>query len=197
VPRLQVRATTGSLVVAGAAARLCAAYGLVAEQCPRPVTLFRLEWHISPFTSLAVGHGENHVIRLMQSFEFSASHRLFRRELSDDENRRVFGKCSNLNGHGHNYVVEVTVSGEVDAGGTVIDLLRMQRIVKERVIDQFDHKNLNLDCEEFSALIPSIENIALVIWKRLHGAFEGSELRNVRVWETPKTYAEIAGGSGA
>ena len=134
------------------------------------------------------------MMRLTQSFEFSAAHRLFSAELSDAENRRLFGKCSNPNGHGHNYVVEVTVCGTNSADkGTVTDVGHIDRVVLERVIEPFDHKNLNLECPEFAQLNPSVENIARVIWDRLKGAFAGCRLASVRVWETPKTCAEYTG----
>jgi 6-pyruvoyltetrahydropterin/6-carboxytetrahydropterin synthase len=134
------------------------------------------------------------VIQVTQSFEFSASHRLYCSSMSEDENRQVFGKCANKNGHGHNYVVEVTTCGQPhDTTGTVVDLASAQRVVKDRVIDRFDHKHLNHDCEEFRSMNPSVENIARVVWDRLHGQFGQAELARVRVWETPKTYAEYDG----
>ena len=106
----------------------------------------------------------------------------------------MFGKCANPNGHGHNYVLEVTIRGTPDErSGTLTDLPRFERIVKERVIDRFDHKYLNLDCAEFRSLNPSVENIARIIWQRLEGALEPSTLASVRVWETPKTCAECTG----
>ena len=134
------------------------------------------------------------MVRLTQSFEFSASHRLHSESLSEEQNQVVFGKCANPNGHGHNYVLEVTICGTPDEpSGTLTDLPRFERIVKERVIDRFDHKYLNLDCTEFRSLNPSVENIARVIWQRLEGALAPSTLASVRVWETPKTCAECTG----
>ena len=134
------------------------------------------------------------MVRLTRSFEFSAAHRLYCEDFTDEENRRMFGKCSNPHGHGHNYVLEVTVGGTPEEIGTVIDPPHLDEIVNERVIEPFDHKNLNVECDDFKALNPSVENIARAIWKRLEGVFEGCELVSVRVWETPKTYAEYAGG---
>lgn len=135
------------------------------------------------------------MIRLTQSFEFAAAHRLYCPELDDQENQRLFGKCSNPNGHGHNYVLEVTVGGEPDeATGTIVDPPHFERTVNQRVIERFDHKHLNLDCAEFQSLNPSVENIARVIWDRLDGGFERCRLLGIRVWETPKTYAEYCGG---
>ena len=103
-------------------------------------------------------------------------------------------KCANPNGHGHNYVLEITVSGRPDdATGTIVDLPHFQRVVNRRAVERFDHKHLNLDCAEFAALNPSVENIARVIWRCLEGAFDRCELTTVRVWETPKTFAEYDG----
>ncbi|NOS99093.1 MAG: 6-carboxytetrahydropterin synthase [Phycisphaerales bacterium] len=125
------------------------------------------------------------------AFEFSAAHRLYCASLNAEENRRLFGKCANPNGHGHNYVLEVTVRGIPDAAsGVLIGLDALARIVNERVIERFDHKHLNLDCAEFAELNPSVENIARVIFEKLNGAFEPAALDCIRVYETPKTWAE-------
>jgi len=133
------------------------------------------------------------MVEVVQQFEFSAAHRLYCPDLGDEENRRVFGKCANPNGHGHNYLLEVTVSGRPDEStGRVIALDAFQRVVRAEVIDRFDHKHLNLDCEEFAGVNPSVENIAQVIWSRLEGRFAPAALSRVRVWETPKTCAEVS-----
>ncbi|RIK62987.1 MAG: 6-pyruvoyl tetrahydrobiopterin synthase [Planctomycetota bacterium] len=132
---------------------------------------------------------------MTQCFEFSASHRLHVPGLSDEENRRVFGKCNNPNGHGHNYQVEVTVAGPVDARtGSVLPLPAFESLVKREVIDRLDHKHLNSDTEEFARLNPSVENIARVIWEILEPQMSPARLRRVRVWETAKTYAEYTSG---
>jgi 6-pyruvoyltetrahydropterin/6-carboxytetrahydropterin synthase len=161
---------------------------------PEGVELIRLEMRVTPFLAYTWRKEALKMIQITQSFEFAAAHRLHCAALSEQENRQVFGKCTNLNGHGHNYVVEVTVGGEPDAkSGTVLEVDRLERVVNERVIDVFDHKHLNLDCAEFAELNPSVENITRVIWDRLDGAFGSAELRKVRVYETPKTYAEYSG----
>ena len=129
-----------------------------------------------------------------QSFEFAAAHRLHVPGLSDEENRRNFGKCANPSGHGHNYVVEVSVTGTPDpARGALVDPPVFERTVRERVIDRFDHKHLNTDCPEFAERNPTVENLAQVIWELLADAFEGCQLSCIRVWETPRTYAEYRG----
>lgn len=161
---------------------------------PDGVELIRLELRVTPFLAYTWRKELLNMVQITQSFEFAAAHRLHCADLSDEENRKVFGKCTNPNGHGHNYVVEVTVGGKPDATtGTVLDVGQLERVVKERVIDVFDHKHLNLDCAEFAELNPSVENITRVIWDRLNGSFGAASLAKVRVYETPKTYAEFCG----
>ena len=165
----------------------------VAARAARPasVALRKISLAVSPFTRFEVCAEEGDVVRLTRSYEFSAAHRLYCAELSDEQNQLLFGKCSNPHGHGHNYVVEVTVGGTVDPDrGTIVDLPGFDRTVQESVILPFDHKNLNVECPEFAALNPSVENIARVIYDRLAEALTGVALLNIRVWETPKTYAD-------
>lgn len=153
-----------------------------------------IEVGLSPYTRLRATTVDPTMIHLTQSFEFAAAHRLYCPQLSDEENRRMFGKCSNPHGHGHNYVLEVTLVGEPnDLTGTVIDLPTLDREVRRRVIEPLDHKNLNLECPDFAALNPTVENIARVIWTRLQPAFTACRLESVRVYETPKTCAEYCG----
>jgi 6-pyruvoyltetrahydropterin/6-carboxytetrahydropterin synthase len=121
---------------------------------------------------------------------FNAAHRLYDPGLSDDENRRLFGKCVNL--HGHNYLLEVTVSGGIDpASGYVVDLKRLSDIMCRRVIHDVDHRNLNTDVPWLSGLIPTAENLALTFWGRLLPELPAGQLRTVRVWETDKNWAEV------
>ncbi|MCP4593755.1 MAG: 6-carboxytetrahydropterin synthase [bacterium] len=134
------------------------------------------------------------MVTMTQSFEFAAAHRLYVPQLSDEENRRIFGKCASPNGHGHNYVLEVTIAGEPDPGsGALTDLAAFEAVVQKQVVDRLDHKHLNADCTEFADLNPTVENITLAIWNMLEGALSGVRLHRVRVWETPKTYAEYTG----
>ena len=194
VARLRRRAAESSARTSAVAPALIETFPPAAEHCPAGASLKSLQLFVSPLLSFTIEDGDLQMVRLTQSFEFSASHRLYCEDFSDEENRRVFGKCSNPNGHGHNYVVEVTVCGTPDAiTGTIVDGPHFQQRVKDLVIDRFDHKHLNLDCDEFKSLNPSVENIARVIWDRLDGGFERGQLTVVRVWETPKTYAECAG----
>ncbi len=166
----------------------------LASGMPEHVALVQVEMRCTPFVAYTWRREQAKMVSVTQSFEFAAAHRLYCEALSDAENREVFGKCTNPNGHGHNYVVEVTVCGTPDAvSGQVIELSRLERTVKTRVIDVLDHKHLNLDCPEFAKTNPSVENITRVIWDKLIGAMEPATLSKVRVYETPKTYAEYCG----
>jgi 6-pyruvoyltetrahydropterin/6-carboxytetrahydropterin synthase len=153
-----------------------------------------LELWTTPYLSYAISVGAFPMVEVTQSFEFSASHRLHVTGLSEEENRRIFGKCDNPNGHGHNYRLEVTVAGAAAGpAGQVIALPQLEEVVKREVIDRYDHRHLNTDTEEFATVNPSVENIARTIWGLLEGKFGPARLRRVRVWETAKTYAEYEG----
>ena len=121
---------------------------------------------------------------------FNAAHQLYDPGLSDDENRRLFGKCANL--HGHNYVLEVVVAGEVDdASGYVLDLKLLSDVINRQVIQDVDHRNLNTDVPWLSGRIPTAENLALAFWERLQPELPEGLLRSVRVHETDKNWAEV------
>ncbi len=122
---------------------------------------------------------------------FNAAHRLFRKDWSDEKNKEVFGLCANPHYHGHNYRLDVKVVGEIDPEtGYVIDLKLLNDLISEEVTERFDHRNLNLDCPEFSQLNPTGENIVVVIYhllrKRLHTKYD----LKVRLWETERNYFE-------
>lgn len=121
---------------------------------------------------------------------FNAAHQLCDPGLSDDENRRVFGKCANL--HGHNYVLEVVVAGDIDQdSGYVFDLKILSDVIATQVIQDVDHRNLNTDVPWLKGLIPTSENLAQAIWERLQPELPVGLLRSVRVWETDKNWAEV------
>lgn len=134
-------------------------------------------------------------VQITRRVHFSAAHRLFRAEWSDERNRQVFGDCSNPNWHGHNYELDVTVAGPVDPEtGFVMDLAILRDLVGERVIQDVDHKNLNLEVEWMDGLNPSTENVVVAIWNRLASAMpSGVELVRLVLWETPRNYVEYAG----
>ncbi|HKQ48878.1 MAG TPA: 6-carboxytetrahydropterin synthase [Phycisphaerae bacterium] len=165
----------------------------VAAQVPARCRLETLSLSVTPYLSYTIHSGDPAMVELTQCFEFSASHRLHVPTLSDEENRRTFGKCNNPNGHGHNYQVEVTVAGEVSGKtGSVLPLPAFESLVKREVIDRFDHKHLNDDTPEFANRNPSVENITRVVWDLLEPKVSPARLRRVRVWETAKTYAEYS-----
>jgi len=121
---------------------------------------------------------------------FNAAHELRDPGLSDEENQRVFGKCANL--HGHNYVLEVVVAGEIDAAtGYVLDLKHLAEVMSRRVIADVDHRNLNSDVPWLVGIIPTAENLAVAFWERMRSELPAGSLRTVRVWETDKNWAEV------
>jgi 6-pyruvoyltetrahydropterin/6-carboxytetrahydropterin synthase len=121
---------------------------------------------------------------------FNAAHQLRDPGLSDAENRRLFGKCANL--HGHNYVLEVVVAGEIDgATGYVIDLKELSEVIARRVIQDVDHRNLNTDVPWLQGRIPTAENLALAFWERIRSELPEGLLRSVRLWETDKNWVEV------
>jgi 6-pyruvoyltetrahydropterin/6-carboxytetrahydropterin synthase len=125
---------------------------------------------------------------------FNAAHRLHNPAQTDAWNQATFGLCNNANFHGHNYELEVSVEGEIDPlTGYVIDIGHLKRIVEARVVDRLDHKNLNLDVPWFRELLPSAENIAVVIWNQLQPEIPAGRLLRVRLWETPRNYVEYEG----
>lgn len=125
---------------------------------------------------------------------FSASHRLYNPNLTDEENEAIFDKCNNFNGHGHNYVLEVVVAGEVNPKtGYVIDLKKLKSIIIENVVKKVDHKNLNLDVDFLKDKIPTAENIAIGIWEQLENKITEGKLYSVKIYETENNYVEYKG----
>lgn len=159
--------------------------------------LFACRWHLSPFCSLEVTMPQPDEsarrVCIRQSFDLAAAHRLHVDSLSDDENRKIFGRCNNPNGHGHNYRVEPRVSMPVTDGPPPLTLDQLERLVDEVVIRPFDHKHLNLDTKEFGpgGLNPSVENIARVFFEKLQPAINAAcpqaSLDAISVWENDRT----------
>jgi len=134
------------------------------------------------------------MILLTRKAEFSSSHYYWNDAWSEDENRRAFGKCANRNGHGHNYTLELTVSGEIDpVSGFVVDLKDLKTVLEREVVSVYDHRHLNLEVPEFKTANPTTENIAAAIWKRLDGKIPGAKLHRVRVYELPDLFADYYG----
>ena len=126
---------------------------------------------------------------------FNAAHRLFNPAWDNDKNNEVFGKCNNPNYHGHNYELEVKIIGEPDIEtGYVIDLKKLSDIIKENVLDRFDHKNLNLDTKFFTDLNPTVENIAIVIYKIMREKIDAKLDLKIRLYETDRNFVEYPVG---
>lgn len=133
-------------------------------------------------------------VYVTRTMHFNAAHRLHNPERSDAWNRDTFGACNNPHWHGHNYVLEVTVAGEPDPEtGYVIDLSVLKQVIQERVIDEVDHKNLNLDVGFLDGIMPSTENFVVAIWRQLEDALPAGRLHCVRLEETPRNRAEYRG----
>ena len=134
-----------------------------------------------------------HIV-LTKRYRFAASHRLHNPAFSEDENWRVYGKCNNPYGHGHNYTVEVSVSGPVDPGtGVVANLGELDGFVEREVLEVFDHRNLNEEVSAFRARVPTTENLCIEIFDRLR-AFPSAHVERIRVEETGLNSFEYAGG---
>lgn len=134
------------------------------------------------------------MIYLTRKCEFSASHYYHNPQWNDEENRRVFGKCANLNGHGHNYTLEVTVKGQVDpTTGFVVDLKDLKDVLNREVVDAMDHRHLNKEVPEFASSIPTTENIAIAIWQRLERKLSVAKLHRVRLYELPDLFVDYYG----
>jgi len=144
------------------------------------------------------------MIRITRKVEFSAAHYYHNPQLSAEENRRVFGKCNNPHGHGHNYVLEVTIAGEPDpTTGMVLDLKELKDILQREVVDRMDHKHLNYEVPELKGKIPTSENLAALIWKLLDPKINNGKLDRVRLYESEDLFADCtrestngAGGRG-
>jgi len=136
------------------------------------------------------------MIYLTRRERFSSAHRMFRQDLSDDENLRIYGKCSNPLWHGHNYVLKVTVKGEPDTEvGYFMNATRLKEIINERVIAKLDHKNMNVETDFMAGKVATTENLAIAIWDELSAplAAEGALLHCIRVEETENNFIEYYG----
>jgi 6-pyruvoyltetrahydropterin/6-carboxytetrahydropterin synthase len=128
-------------------------------------------------------------VSVFRKEHFNAAHRLHNPSLSDTENARIFGKCNNANYHGHNYDLTVKLTGEVDAT-TGYDMKLLSDIIKENILDRFDHKNLNLDVKEFEGLNPTAENIAITIYEILKSKIENRYEIKILLYETERNFVE-------
>lgn len=134
------------------------------------------------------------IVTVSRKAHFNAAHRLFKKDWSDEKNLEIFGKCSNPNYHGHNYELIVSVTGRIDREtGFVMDLKLLRDIIKEEIEDAFDHKNLNLEVEEFKNLNPTAENIAVVIYDKIKPRLKQSLDLEITLYETPRNFVTYSG----
>ena len=134
------------------------------------------------------------MIFITRKIEFSAGHRLFNPKFSDQKNEATFGLCNNPNGHGHNYVLEVTLSGEVCKDtGMVFDLKELKKLTQREIIDKVDHKNLNVDVDYLKGIIPTAENLAIKFWEILEPKITKGRLHEIKLYESERNYVVYRG----
>jgi len=165
------------------------------------VSLDALTWNLTPTFGVTMEADHAGIVLLRQRFDFAAAHRLHAPTMSDEENRRAFGKCNNPSGHGHNYQFEPVVAIKMDGPAAArFGLSELEELAQRVLIEPFDHKHLNVDTPEFASgrgEIPSVENIAKVFYERLAPAVQrtnaGASLRSITVWETDRTSCTYPG----
>ncbi len=134
------------------------------------------------------------MIYVTRQVKFSAAHRLYNPEYTEEQNESTFDKCNNYWGHGHNYTLEVTVAGEPNIEtGYVIDLKKLKRILVENIIDKVDHKHLNHDVDFLDGIIPTVENMAVLFWKILDDKISEGKLYKIKIYETDTSFVEYYG----
>jgi 6-pyruvoyltetrahydropterin/6-carboxytetrahydropterin synthase len=153
--------------------------------------LRELSLAMNPFRKVAIDGEDCKMSYFSEKFEFAATHKLWNDDFSEQRNRQVFGKCANPAGHGHNYVVEVTIKRP--AGESNLCISDFEKVVDDEFIKVVDHKNLNVDVLYFAKAIPTVENIASFAWEKLVGKFGKAALHCVTIWETDKTYCSYYG----
>jgi 6-pyruvoyltetrahydropterin/6-carboxytetrahydropterin synthase len=139
------------------------------------------------------------MVYITRKVDFCASHRLHNPELSQEENEQLYGCCNNPNGHGHNYVLEVTVKGSIDPRtGMVMNLKELKEIITREIVDRVDHLNFNVDVNFLQGVIPTSENIIVAFWRILDRALEGRcRLHEMKLWETPSNMVVYRGEGAA
>ena len=157
----------------------------------RPATLSDLTLKLNPYRKIAIDCEDNDMVYLSEKFEFAAMHKLWNDKFTAEQNFEAFGKCANPSGHGHNYIVEVTVKAK--EGADALKIGQFEQIVDQRLISLIDHKNLNADVPEFQKTNPTIENLAVFAWQKLAPHFGPLKLHSITVWETDKTACSYYG----
>jgi len=157
----------------------------------KPAKLSRLSLNLNPFRKVEIDCEDCQMIYFSEKFEFAAMHKLWNDEFSEEKNLQVFGKCANPTGHGHNYIVEVTV--KASTGSREFGISDFEKAVNDKLIEAVDHRNLNIDVGHFAKTNPTVENIAAFAWEKLVGSFGKADLHCVTLWETEKTYCSYYG----
>ncbi len=134
------------------------------------------------------------MITITKRMYFSASHRVFNPNFTEEENQNTFGKCNNPNGHGHNYTLEVSIKGDVNPNtGYVFDLKKLKNIINQEIIEKLDHKNLNYDVDFLQGIIPSSENICIAIWSILKEKIKDAEIYEIKLYESLNSWVSYKG----
>ena len=174
-------------------------YDILAWACSSFINVFdncslskvKLEYDDNNYS---VDAGCINMLTITRIYELAAAHRLWNDEWGSEKNFQEFGKCANPNGHGHNYTVEVSIQCDNEAVNVNgLDVDQIDAVVDEFVIEKLDHKNLCLDIPEMKGMVPTVENMVVVVWGMLKGKFTHGELTNLRIWETQNTYADYNG----
>jgi 6-pyruvoyltetrahydropterin/6-carboxytetrahydropterin synthase len=153
--------------------------------------LSKLSLKLNPFRAMAIDLKDSDMVYFSEKFEFAAMHKLWNEDFTEEKNLEIFGKCANPTGHGHNYIIEVTIKTQsIENNFHISDF---EKIVNDELIKLVDHKNLNADVSHFSKTIPTIENISIFAWNKLEDKFDRAALHCVTVWETDKTYCSYFG----
>ena len=133
-------------------------------------------------------------VSISRKCQFNSAHRLHVASWSEEKNKQVFGLCNNKNYHGHNYTLIVTITGKIDPEtGFVIDTKILKEMIEFEIVERFDHKNLNMDCVEFLNLNPTVENMAVVVWKIINNKIDKAFKLKVKLYETERNFAEYEG----
>jgi 6-pyruvoyltetrahydropterin/6-carboxytetrahydropterin synthase len=172
------------------AAILKSAWQLLSDKFGR-ARLSNLSLKLNPFRKVTIDSKDSQMLYFSEKFEFAATHKLWNNDFSEQRNLEIFGKCANPAGHGHNYIVEVTI--KMPAGEDSFRIGDFQKVVDNELIKVVDHKNLNADVTVFGKTNPTVENIAAFAWNKLVGKFGKASLHCVTVWETDKTFCSYYG----
>lgn len=155
-----------------------------------PAMLIELGLAVNPYRKIAFDCEDMKMFYYSEKFDFAAMHKLWNDELSEENNFELFGKCANPNGHGHNYIVEITIKAKTDHE---MQIGAFEKIVDNELICLVDHKNLNIDVEQLKDINPTIENISAFAWERLNDKFPAAKLHSISIWESDRTFCTYYG----